>query len=223
VRYIPVPDDVVKYIMLAFSDETPDATVDIIRTFTHGVMEYLNVALKEAQTIGRYIERGLDIQTIYNNYDMTGWIRDYALPFLDGKGLDVCCGKYKIKPDAIGVDNESEFGEETVAEEIRDATDLRGLEGQDYVFSAHGLEHIPDWEKALTEWCRVLNRGGILFLYLPNPVVYPPNSKEFEKRHVNDFSAEQIVKFLESIGMKIVEYEPEHDKYASFHVVATKW
>jgi SAM-dependent methyltransferase len=41
-------------------------------------------------------------------------------------------------------------------------------ESQDYVFSSHCLEHIPDYYSALEEWTRVLKKGGVLFLYLPS-------------------------------------------------------
>jgi SAM-dependent methyltransferase len=39
---------------------------------------------------------------------------------------------------------------------------------QDYVFSSHVLEHLPDTIRTLHEWLRLLRRDGVLFLLLPH-------------------------------------------------------
>jgi len=53
---------------------------------------------------------------------------------------------------------------------ISDATDLNKIESgkYDFLLSCNNLEHIANPFKALTEWLRVIKKGGILFLVLPN-------------------------------------------------------
>jgi SAM-dependent methyltransferase len=52
---------------------------------------------------------------------------------------------------------------------VADAADLPLPDAsQDYVFSAHVLEHAPDTIRTLEEWLRVLRPGGALFLVLPH-------------------------------------------------------
>jgi ubiquinone/menaquinone biosynthesis C-methylase UbiE len=43
----------------------------------------------------------------------------------------------------------------------------------DFVYSAHLLEHVQDFESALREWWRVIKPGGYLVLYLPHKKFYP--------------------------------------------------
>ncbi|HEX6431826.1 MAG TPA: class I SAM-dependent methyltransferase [Niastella sp.] len=53
---------------------------------------------------------------------------------------------------------------------IREATDLQGIENNkyDFLLSCHSLEHVANPLKALSEWQRVLQPGGILVLVLPD-------------------------------------------------------
>jgi ubiquinone/menaquinone biosynthesis C-methylase UbiE len=54
---------------------------------------------------------------------------------------------------------------------INDATDLSSIKtGQyDYLISSHCLEHVANPIKALKEWNRVIKKGGLMVLVLPNP------------------------------------------------------
>lgn len=58
------------------------------------------------------------------------------------------------------------IGEQFVCE----GTDLRLFENEsyDFVLSSHALEHMADPIKALHEWKRVLKKGGVLLLCLPD-------------------------------------------------------
>lgn len=53
---------------------------------------------------------------------------------------------------------------------IREATDLSGVVSENYdaVLSSHTLEHTANPLLALTEWKRVLRRGGVLLLIVPH-------------------------------------------------------
>jgi len=178
--------------------------------------------------------RGLDVDRLYNSDDHTVVIREKALPWLVGRGLDVGCGFEKVVETAIGIDSGADYGAEEVVEngcvqtrkgvqdDLRDASDLSGYEGVDYVFSSHTLEHVADWEGVLGEWCRVLRPGGVLFVYLPRSDVFYPWKAGVLKNHLHDFVPEMIVGKLKELGMTVVEFEPEYDSHASFHVVARK-
>ena len=127
------------------------------------------------------------------------FIRETALPFLIGNGLDIGCGKWKIKDDAIGVDNKSSPGVDLI---INDWNDLLSEE-YDYVFSSHCLEHISDWVHALKHWVRVLKPEGVIFLYLPNPKQYNRWSKKYVSYHLHDFTLPIIASRLFYLGVKV--------------------
>lgn len=86
----------------------------------------------------------------------------FALEVCKGIGYDCCYGREEWKlPGAIGIDkNDSD-------ERLRDAMNLPDIM-VDFVFSSHGLEHLPHWVNALDHWTSRLKSGGILYLYLPS-------------------------------------------------------
>jgi SAM-dependent methyltransferase len=99
----------------------------------------------------------------------------YLLPrYTRGKGLDIGCGTEKAFPHFIGVDNGHHFGTDA-ADVVCEADDLSQFEdgSMDFVFSSHALEHMPDMQKALNEWGRVIKPGGCLCLYVPSANLYP--------------------------------------------------
>jgi len=53
---------------------------------------------------------------------------------------------------------------------IKDATALEGIDSEkyDFVLSSHSLEHIANPIKAVKEWLRVLKKGGVLLLIVPD-------------------------------------------------------
>src|SRR3569833_2354515 len=53
---------------------------------------------------------------------------------------------------------------------IKEATDLEGAgsEKYDFVLSSHSLEHIANHMNAVGEWLRVLRKGGVLLLIVPD-------------------------------------------------------
>ncbi|MGZ3945708.1 MAG: methyltransferase domain-containing protein [Mucilaginibacter sp.] len=53
---------------------------------------------------------------------------------------------------------------------IKDASDLESIESEkyDFVLSSHSLEHIANPIKAINEWLRVLKKGGVLLLIVPD-------------------------------------------------------
>ena len=171
-----------------------------------------------------------DVHECIHDYGGTGpavlscFIREKAKPFLKGCGVDLGCGLEKVIPEAIGVDND--VMHQWSAANIK--TDIWEFEARDldYVYSSHFLEHFPDWDRLLAKMCGMLRKGGTLFLYLPNPEANTGwsfrHSNAARSGHRVDLSPELVVDKLKELGMKVVEYEPRYDWYASFHVVATK-
>jgi len=144
------------------------------------------------------------------------FIRDKALPYLKGIGLDVGCSRWKIKPDVIGVDIRKIPGVDLT---IHDWNAISSNE-YDYLFSSHCLEHIENWQDALEHWVRVVKIDGIVFLYLPNPVSYNRWSKVFAKQHKHDFTLARIINELKKLGIEIIDNG--YDEYAGMYVVGEK-
>lgn len=99
-----------------------------------------------------------------------------TVPYLQGKFLDIGCGRTTVWPSAIGVDNGHHWGADSAGIH-GDGTDLSMFSdgSMDAVFSSHLLEHFPRSQVSavLKEWARVLKVGGYLVLYLPSANLYP--------------------------------------------------
>lgn len=126
-------------------------------------------------------------------------IRWEVLPYTQGAGLDIGCGRWKLWPSSIGVDR----GPGTAANLAGDVSDLTLTAGgcMDYVFSAHCLEHVADYRAALAEWWRVLKVGGHLALYLPHKNFYPNIGTDgANPDHKHDFLPADISRAMSSIA-----------------------
>lgn len=131
-------------------------------------------------------------------------IKYEALPYLARGGLDIGCGPSKIWPHLLGIDSGKDtelFGVAMKPDLVMPDAARLGLFADgaiENVFSSHLLEHIADWQPALSEWWRVLKVGGHLALYLPHADLYPnvgqpganPDHKhDFRPRDIIDFCA----------------------------------
>lgn len=141
-------------------------------------------------------------------------------PYLRGKGLDIGAGDFKVLPHAISVDNmnHAQFGF-TVRPDIMseaDKLDLFATQSLDFVYSSHTLEHVPDMEKALKEWWRVLKQGGHLVMYLPHKDFYPNIGKEgANPDHKRDFLPDEVIAAVPD-GWDLLEKQDrnEDDEYS---------
>jgi SAM-dependent methyltransferase len=103
------------------------------------------------------------------------WLQPYCV----GLTADLGCGAEKVSPIVLGIDKLSPgeigtfgcmSGRTTVADISADAGDLSFLADEtfDSVVSRHCFEHLPDPVATLREWLRIIRKGGLLNLVLPN-------------------------------------------------------
>ncbi|MBX3101901.1 MAG: methyltransferase domain-containing protein [Bacteroidetes bacterium] len=142
-------------------------------------------------------------------------IRETAGRYCAGKGIDVGADQWPY-PGAIPVRNEPHQNAYLLDNFADDSLD--------YVHSSHCLEHLERWQEALALWTRKLKPGGILFLYLPHEAMklWNPGSPWVGKGHVWQPTIEVLLPLLDQLGYDMVEHNPGHDHYYSFHVVARK-
>lgn len=154
----------------------------------------------------------------------TATIRDRALLWLEGNGIDVGCGMEKIVEDCIGIDLTLDYGDRSAADDIRDASDLTGYaDGQfDWLYSSNNLEHISNWETALSEWVRVVRPGVIIFLYLPWPEKCPVHAAGVCESHLWNPTPGIIRAELEKRGVETVECDDDVDEWGTFVIVGRK-
>jgi len=119
----------------------------------------------------------------------TAKIRDIALPYCEGCGIDLGCGAEKIRREAIGIDAGMDLIHANIQKDWRDlsavnikqiVTDLSMFETSsfDYVYTSHFLEHLDDPQLMLAEMCRVVRPYGYLVIYLPDRVLYTEPNPE---------------------------------------------
>lgn len=96
--------------------------------------------------------------------------RPRLIKWCEGCGLDLGCGREKIRPEAVGVD----LYPSQASQVVRNICDLNVFADNsfNYVFSSHALEDIEDSLNTLKEWLRVIKKEGYLVLYCPDPQYY---------------------------------------------------
>jgi ADP-heptose:LPS heptosyltransferase len=145
------------------------------------------------------------------------------MPHCIGVGLDIGCGIEKIKPAAIGVDNQ--HGAADIVCDVSEGLTIFADNSFDFVFSSHCLEDLPAPEVILRDWWSKIKVGGKLILYLPHKDFYPNIGEEgCNPFHQNDFSAESLLKVMDEFASyKVIhnEIHNEGDEY-SFDIVLEK-
>jgi SAM-dependent methyltransferase len=154
----------------------------------------------------------------YPDYLNTGNAADFikckAKEYMKSRYVDVGCSQWPLM-NSVPVDKQNRHV-------IEDAADNQ-FAG---VFSSHCLEHVPQWDKELTLWHRIIRPGGVLFMYLPHPQCEPWHAKIGSwvgKEHVWNPDPVTLVQFLrEKLDFDILEYTSRPDPLWSFYVVARK-
>ena len=157
-----------------------------------------------------YYVRGLSTIHELTIPGRTRHIKDRALEYCKGEGIDVGAGPY-VLPGARAVDRGRD--EHATLIKAEDAT-------LNYVYSSHCMVHLDDPYAALVEWSRVLKRKGVLFLYLPHPY-YLPWRAENLVGHKRDLYPDEVQSMVRSAGFDVVVYE-EDDGHFSQTLIATK-
>jgi SAM-dependent methyltransferase len=143
-------------------------------------------------------------------------IQRTALRFCQGHGLDVGASYWPL-PGSMPIDNELGPGLENAIEDVAPGS-------QDYVFSSHCLEHIPDWEAALDEWISKIRPGGVLFLYLPHPAckLWQKSNPQMANIHAWIPTFDVVAGALAARGLTVIEKDEGPDHFFSFFVCARK-
>jgi len=150
-----------------------------------------------------------------SNGNAVSYIADFAKEHCRGKGLDIGSSKWPLE-GSIAVENDKELNAFKL--------DLFENNSLDYIFSSHCLEHIENWQDALSLWIKKIKEGGIIFLYLPHQSMglWSPGGPWVEDEHKWAPSYQVINGFLESKGLDIIDYNNSKDKYYSFYIIAKK-
>ncbi len=134
-------------------------------------------------------------------------IRYEVLPYLARGGLDIGCGPRKVWPHMVGIDSLKDtelFGiamKPDMAVATAERLPMFADASMDAVFSSHTLEHIQQWQLALTEWWRLVKPGGHLVLYLPHRDFYPNVGQPgANPDHKHDFLPSDIEQAMRAIG-----------------------
>lgn len=165
---------------------------------TEAVQHALSTALKEPK-----------YPAVLNRGNACEGIKNYALKFCRGHGLDVGSNQWPL-PGALPSDENSR----------------RFHEGPfDFIFSSHCLEHIEDWQSELKLWDESLIPGGTFFIYLPHPAMEPwrPGGSWVGAHHKWGPEPVSLVKWLhENTRIRVSEYSVYPDYYWSFFIRGQK-
>ena len=133
-----------------------------------------------------------------------------VIQYFKGRCLDLGCGPRKVFPAryVVGIDNDAEnklFKIKSRPDIPADARDLSVFaDGSiNCVFSSHLLEHLVDYKAALKEWWRVVSKGGVLILYLPDRRHYPNIGMPWSNiDHAHDFVPEDITLAMREVAWR---------------------
>jgi len=138
-----------------------------------------------------------------------------------GKGLDIGSGRIKCHPNCIAVDI-FPFENTDILADARDLWMFKDNE-LDFVVASHSLEHFPDVKSVLREWKRVVKRGGIIAVVVPDGEKRPNTIKGSHKIALTKEQLRIIFKFDLKMRILRVDDVPRKDpRKATIIVVAQK-
>ncbi len=150
-----------------------------------------------------------------NHGDACSFIRERALLYCSGRGIDVGAGAWPL-PGAIPVREEPH--------QNAYALDAFPDGSLDFVFSSHCLEHLARWRDALKLWIRKLKPGGRLFLYLPHESMklWRRGGPWVGPGHEWIPTWQVLVPFLTRHGVAVTEFDRGKDSYWSFYITGRR-
>ena len=168
----------------------------------------------------------------YDNEQDPMWLFEVEslLPWLSGKGADIGCGLRSIGPDVVRVD----IDEKVVPDVVASGDKLPFKDGEyDFITSIHSFEHFDDQIKTLTEWLRVIKKGGVVAIVHPdvtytkkqNPEIGAAGLKQnpFNK-HWHEHTADSFLKMIKSwkdLPFKVIDHGIACPSW-SFYVILKK-
>lgn len=154
----------------------------------------------EELTVGKVCS---EVEAAVRAWDLfweTGKLRERVLPYCKGEGVDLGCGRDKVTPAALGVDDDS-WPEADVIADVSGPLPFDDARF-DYVYSSHALEDLSDTEAHLREWTRILRRGGHLILMVPTTGCFTGVNCD----HVHEgWRASELSSLVEEAGCVVVE------------------
>jgi len=197
--------------------------------FYNDVKQRLHIKFPESRLAHKYLDglRGLEIGgSAHNPFGLDTKNVDYTIEVNQYKKLE-----QKFVGQALSVD--------IIAP--GDAVPLPD-ESQDFVLSAHVIEHFPDPIKALKEWYRLIRKGGYIFMIVPHKERTFDKGRErtklqelvdcYEGRitrkpnpddHYSVWITEDMVELVKYLGWSIVEVQNIDDKVGNgFTIVIQK-
>jgi predicted SAM-dependent methyltransferase len=157
--------------------------------------------------------------------------RKYLIRYCKGCGVDIGFGGDPIKPNSITMDLPQPY---TILGKhpLNLGGDARSLywfqnNALDYVYSSHCLEDFENTKETLSEWVRVIRKGGKLVLLLPDQKRYEKHCKkhgtEVNGSHkIKEFGLEYLKNIIKEIGNLKIVFEKDFTKEYNFALVAEK-
>lgn len=131
---------------------------------------------------------------------VNGWEREMLKFYAKGNGIDMGCGKFKI--GAFGLDKDKTVKPDLVSELDNVNLPENSL---DYIVSSHAIEHARSTLDALREWHRLLKKGGVLALTVPDGDLVGGNLGDSAGQHTQLFYKDSLDKFLKFTSFKVLE------------------
>jgi SAM-dependent methyltransferase len=140
------------------------------RLIKHASIKYLDKKISRLSEIEAFFKykKGLEIGGPSKIFSKIGYVPVYPLAdTVDGVNFSTTT----VWENTISEGKTYNFGEGAPGYQfIQDGTDLSVIkpETYDFLLSSHSLEHMANPIKALTEWLRILKRGGAILVVVPD-------------------------------------------------------
>lgn len=133
--------------------------------------------------------------------------------FCKGKGIEIGSGGRHLVKGSILVDIITDYSHTSPyhVDYIADAHNLPKIESGslDYVCASHVLEHLTNPIKAIKEWARILKRGGIMWLKIPD------KRKTFDIKRERTTLDHMIEDFRNDVPVDDPTHIDDHNKNSS--------
>ena len=152
-------------------------------------------------------------------------IRWELVPYMVGRCLHLGCGKWKVFPHFIGVDDNDmrpEFHHSDLGWEKPEDLSFLGSQQFDLVFSCHVLHQCEDWEAHLKECWRLVKPEGYMILYAPHKDLSPKSGEpEALTNHRQDLDGTEVAKTMDFMGacdLLVNEVRDQEHEFSFFQV-----